>query len=336
VTIRATGVSGDSPFGLPDQQGTASGSGFVVSKDGYVVTNNHVVEGADNVTVQFGDDGETVKADVKGTDPSSDLAVLKVETDSSKLHPVPLGNSSGVNVGDPAVAIGNPFGVGRTVTTGIVSAVGRDIDAPNGFTITDAIQTDASINPGNSGGPLLDANGRVIGVNSQIATGGGRGSVGIGFAVPVNTLKRVLPQLRQGGEVERAFLGVSTTDLTSEARESLNLPVKDGALVAGVTDGSPADKAGLRGARTQTTDGLPIGGDIIVEIDGRKVDGSEDVLAAVEAKKPGDSIDVTYYRGDDKRTAKIELTERPKSAETGQAPQGGGGEGDGGGILPLP
>src|SRR5829696_9355379 len=208
--ISAEGVSGDSesPFGLP-QEGTATGSGFVVDKDGYIVTNAHVVDGADNVTVSFGEESDAVDAEVKGVDTSSDVAVLKVDPAEVKggLTAVPLGNSDSAAVGDPVIAIGNPFGYSRTVTTGIVSGLQREIQAPNGFTIPDVIQTDASINPGNSGGPLLDANGRVIGINSQIATGGGQGSVGIGFSVPINTAKRLLPDLKAGEKIERAYLG---------------------------------------------------------------------------------------------------------------------------------
>ena len=211
VFIEASGVAAEqSPlFGVPPQEGTATGSGFVVDDRGFILTNAHVVDGADEVSVRFEEGEGSVDAELKGIDPSTDLALLKVDPDDAELQPLPLGSSGDVRVGDPVVAIGNPFGFTRTVTTGIVSALQRQIEAPNGFAIPDVIQTDASINPGNSGGPLLDANGRVIGINSQIATGGtGSGSVGIGFAIPINTAKRLLPQLREGGEIERAYLGV--------------------------------------------------------------------------------------------------------------------------------
>ena len=200
VFVSALGVSGDeSIFGTP-QQGTATGSGFVVDDDGTILTNAHVVDGADSVTVSFKDGGKEIDADVKGVDSSTDLAVLKVDpSEVDDLEVLPLGDSSTAEVGDPVIAIGNPFGYSRTVTTGIVSGLQREIEAPNGFQIANVIQTDASINPGNSGGPLLDADGRVIGINSQIATGGGQGSVGIGFAVPVNTAKQLLPQLARAG-----------------------------------------------------------------------------------------------------------------------------------------
>src|SRR5215207_6861273 len=208
VQVRATGVSGDSIFGLPQRE-SASGSGFLVDKDGTILTNAHVVEGAGDVSVKLSEDGDSIPAEVKGRDTSTDLAVLKVDADKVKdLRVLPLGSSKRVEVGDPVVAIGNPFGFQRTVTTGIVSAKQREIEAPNGFPIRNVIQTDASINPGNSGGPLLDADGRVIGITSQIATGGGQGSVGIGFAVPVNLAKSLLPKLKQGGKIERAYLGI--------------------------------------------------------------------------------------------------------------------------------
>ena len=185
---------------------------------------------------------------------------------------MPLGDSSAAEVGDPVVAIGNPFGFTRTVTTGIVSAVAREIKAPNGFSISNVIQTDASINPGNSGGPLMDADGRVIAINSQIATGGGSGSVGIGFAIPINTAKKLLPKLREGGEIERAYLGVEMSAVTADLKRDLNLAAEQGALVTCVVEGGPAEKAGIRGGRTGTATGIPAGGDLIVEVDGKKVE----------------------------------------------------------------
>jgi S1-C subfamily serine protease len=302
---------GSSPFGLPQpDQGTATGSGFVLDKEGYILTNAHVVEGAKDVTVRFGDPRD-VDAKIVGTDLSTDLAVLKIDPDDANLKPLDLGDSNRAQVGDPVVAIGNPFGLDRTVTTGIVSAKQRQITAPNGFSIDNVIQTDAAINPGNSGGPLIDSNGRVIGINSQIATGGGGGSVGVGFAVPSNTAERVIPQLKKGGKVERAYLGVETTDVTEQLAEDLNLPVKQGALIQRVIDGGPADKAGLRGGRTQTTEGIRAGGDLIVKVDGKDVQDAADVAAAIEGKKPGDDVQVEYYRGNDEKSAKVELGKRP-------------------------
>ncbi|HYP47224.1 MAG TPA: trypsin-like peptidase domain-containing protein, partial [Thermoleophilaceae bacterium] len=313
VFIEARGVSGESQFGFPqEQQGTATGSGFVIDREGYIVTNDHVVAGANDVTVRFTEGGKDVKAEVKGRDPSTDLALLKVDPDDAKLVPIPIGDSDAVKVGDPVVAIGNPFGLSRTVTTGIVSAKQRKIGASNGFAITGAIQTDASINPGNSGGPLLDAQGRVIGVNSQIATGGGSGSVGIGFAVPASTIKRVVPDLKKSGAVERPFIGITTTALTEQLADDLNLPAKRGALIVRVEDDSPADKAGLRAGTTETTEGLRIGGDLVVEVDGREIRNPDDVLRALEDNEVGDSIEIEYFRNGDRKTAKLKLADRPK------------------------
>jgi S1-C subfamily serine protease len=326
VFIQAQGVSGDSssPFGLP-QQGTATGSGFVVDKDGTIVTNAHVVEGADKVQVRFDENGEFIDAEVKGVDTSSDIAVLKIDPSSvSDLTPLPLGDSSKLQVGDSVIAIGNPFGYSKTVTTGIVSGLQREIQAPNGFTIPDVIQTDASINPGNSGGPLLDANGRVIGINSQIATGGGQGSVGIGFAVPVNTAKQLLPDLKAGETIEHAYLGVQMQDVTKQLADDLNLASDQGALIVEVTQGSPADKAGLRGGRTETGQGVPAGGDVIVAVDGKSVSDSNEVANAISQKRPGEKAEITYYRGDSKKTVSVELAKRPNSAQQ-SSDQGGGG-----------
>ena len=213
------------------QQGTASGSGIVVSSNGTILTNWHVVENAVKVTVSL-EHGKTVNAQVVGKDPSNDLAVLRIPTEGLTLHPLTLGDSSKAQVGDPVLAIGNPFGLDRTLTTGVVSALQRQITAPNGFTISNVIQTDAPINPGNSGGPLLDASGRVIGINSQIETGGsGDGSVGIGFAVPINTAKTELPQLEKGGTVRGAYLGLTSLTI-DESLAPLNLPVKSGGVGA--------------------------------------------------------------------------------------------------------
>jgi S1-C subfamily serine protease len=339
VFVEARGVSEEpSIFGLPRrEEGVATGSGFVVDRDGTILTNAHVVDGADDVTVRFGESGDSVEADVKGRDPSSDLAVLKVDPDKVKqLDPLPLGRSSEAQVGDPVVAIGNPFGFTRTVTTGIVSALQRQITAPNGFPIRNVIQTDASINPGNSGGPLLDAQGQVIGINSQIATGGSGGSVGIGFAIPIDTAKKLLPTLKKGGKVERAYLGIEMAGVTDRLAEDLNLPVKRGALIQSVTRGGPADDAGLRGGRTPTGEGIVAGGDLIVEVDGKKVRTPDDVANAIAENKPGDEVEVVYYRGRSKRTAKVELGKRPNQLETSGAAPESPPEGGGGQLFPFP
>ena len=318
VFVSAEGVSDEPSVFGPPQQGTATGSGFVVDENGTILTNAHVVDGANRVTVRFTEDGDPVDAEVLGVDTSTDLAVLKVDPgDVDRLDPLPLGDSSKVQVGDPVVAIGNPFGFTRTVTTGIVSALQREIQAPNGFPIRNVIQTDASINPGNSGGPLLDADGRVIGINSQIATGGGQGSVGIGFAVPVNTAKSLLPQLREGEAIERAYLGVQMTEVTEDAATQLDLPTQSGALVTAVTPGGPAADAGLRGAR-----GAALSGDVIVKVDGQEVETPDDVSAAIGQKRPGDTVEIEYLRGGERRTAEVELGTRPAQLPaSGSAPQ---------------
>jgi S1-C subfamily serine protease len=327
VFVQARGVSDESIFGIPQQEGTATGSGFVVDREGTIITNAHVVEGSNEVSVRFEEDGDPVDAEVKGRDPSTDIAVLKVDPDDvENLRPLPLGDSKSVKVGDPVIAIGNPFGFDRTVTTGIVSALQREIEAPNGFPIRNVIQTDASINPGNSGGPLLDAEGRVIGINSQIATGGtSSGSVGIGFAVPVDTAKGLLPKLKEGGRIERAFLGIEMAPVTDQVADDLNLPVKRGALIQTVVPDGPADDAGLKGGRTPTGEGIRAGGDLIVKVDGKAVRSPDDVAAGIADKEPGDEVEVEYYRGDDKKTAKVKLGKRPNRLQQQATPQ-----------LPLP
>jgi S1-C subfamily serine protease len=322
----------DSPFGFPlEQEGLATGSGFVLDKDGYILTNAHVVEGAKNVSIRFDEGGDLIDARVVGRDLSTDIAVLKVNPSDTKLRPLPLGNSSHVQVGDPAIAIGNPFGYDRTVTTGIISALQRQIKAPNGFTITHVIQTDAPINPGNSGGPLLNSRGQVIGINSQIATAGSRGSVGIGFAVPINTAKRVMPQLEQHGRILHAYLGVTTYPLNKDLAAATNLPVDHGALVQSVVPGGPAARAGLKAGRVQTDQGIVLGGDIIVELDGENVAKPEDVAGAINDNKPGESVAIKYYRGDKLISKQVKLGTRPASLDQQQSQQD-----QGGGALPLP
>jgi S1-C subfamily serine protease len=321
VFIQSQGVSDENSFGQ-QQQGTATGSGFVVDQDGTIITNAHVVDGASKVTVSFEEGGEAIDADVKGVDNDADIAVLKINPEGRDLTVLPLGDSSKAQVGDPVVAIGNPFGLQRTVTTGIVSALQRQVDAPSGFPISGVIQTDAAINPGNSGGPLLNARGEVIGINSQIQTGGGQGSVGIGFAVPINVAKKELPQLREGKEVKRAYLGVVMGDLNPTIAKQLGVPVDQGAVVTDVTSGSPADKANLKSGDSTTGKGA----DVIVAIDGKKVTGAEDVVQAVAQKSPGDSVTVEFYRGKAKHTETVKLGERPDNvSSTQQSPNGGGG-----------
>ncbi|MBX5441681.1 MAG: trypsin-like peptidase domain-containing protein [Solirubrobacteraceae bacterium] len=315
VFIRAQIVGeSESPFGLQPQQGEATGSGFVIDEDGDILTNAHVVDGAVKVTVQF-DDDRTVDARIVGKDVSTDLALLRVDPDGLDLHPIPFGSSKDLKVGDPVLAIGNPFGLDRTLTTGVVSALQRQITAPNGFAIRDVIQTDAAINPGNSGGPLLDAAGHVIGINSQIATSGG-GNVGIGFAVPIETAQEVLPALKQGKPVERAYLGVSSRTIDGSLAGA-GLPVKRGALIQTVEQGSAADKAGLRAggisAQLATGESVQLGGDIIVAIDGKEITSSDEVAEAISARKPGDKVKITFVRDGVRKTVEATLGNRPDS-----------------------
>ncbi|MBD0347916.1 MAG: trypsin-like peptidase domain-containing protein [Thermoleophilia bacterium] len=310
VSTRTIAVEPQDPFGFfsgpPEQQGL--GSGFVIDKTGHIVTNFHVVDRADEIRVSFSNN-ESVKATVVGTDPSTDLAVLKVATDSRALTPLVLGNSDSVRVGDEVVAIGNPLGYQRTVTSGIVSAVGRSIQAPDQRLIDQAIQTDAAINQGNSGGPLLDAAGRVIGVNTQIATQTG-GNVGLGFAVPINTVKDVAAQLIAKGKVEHAALGIYAQPITEEIAELFRLPVDKGLLVTEVFEGSGAERAGLRaGTKRVQVEGFEyvIGGDIIVEADGRPVSSVEELRRAISRKEPGDSMELEIYRDDERQTLDVKL-----------------------------
>jgi S1-C subfamily serine protease len=329
VFVRAEVVrQAATPFDLfpQDQQSEATGSGFVIDNNGDILTNNHVVEGATKVTVQFADK-HTVKATVVGKDPSTDLALLRVDPEGLQLDPLPLGSSKDVQVGDPTIAIGNPFGLDRTLTTGVVSALQREIRAPNGFAIKDVIQTDAAINPGNSGGPLIDAAGRVIGINSQIETGGGsNGNVGIGFAIPIDTAKKILNDLKSGAAVQRAYLGVTSTTIDGSLAP-LGLPAKHGSLVQSVTKGSPAEKAGLRaGDINAQVQGQPIvlGGDIITKIDGTPVKSSDQLATTVSDHKPGDKIKLTVLRDGKHRTIEVTLGNRPADLQVAQPAQPGG------------
>jgi S1-C subfamily serine protease len=289
------------------------GSGFVIDKAGHIVTNFHVVRGATKVLVAFSSDDQ-IAGTVVGLDPSTDIAVLKIETHASALSPLELGNSDAVRVGDTVYAIGNPFGYVRTLTSGIVSAVQRQIKAPNSLTIDNVIQTDASINHGNSGGPLLDAAGRVIGVTSQIyAENSQQGNLGIGFAVPVNTVRNIAAQIISTGKVAHAYLGVSTASITKQLAKLYNLP-SAGLLVGQVDGNGPAKKAGLVGGTTDVVVGgesYQLGGDVIVTVDGAPVSAFEQLRDAIARKKPGDKIKLGTVRNGSAKSVTVTLGQAP-------------------------
>ena len=280
--------------------GEAQGSGFVFDTDGHVVTNQHVVAEAGTITVRFSD-GSTHSARLVGADPSTDLAVIQVDAPEALLEPLELGDSAAVEVGDAVVAMGSPFGFEGTVTSGIVSALHRQMTAPNNFTILDSIQTDAAINHGNSGGPLLDTHGRVIGVNAQIESESG-GNDGVGFAIPSNTVRAIVTQIIETGEAEHAYLGIQMTE------------VEDGVAVTEVRPGTPADDAGLQAATGTTTENgrqVPTGGDVIVEFDGREVTSSAELQSAVDSKRPGDTVTLTVLRDGEPTSVEVTLATRP-------------------------
>jgi S1-C subfamily serine protease len=293
------------------QDGQALGSGFVIDKLGHLITNFHVVDGANEVFVNFSGN-DRMKAEIVGTDPSTDIAVLKIDANARALTPLPLGNSDAVRVGDSVVAIGNPFGLDRTVTAGIVSALQREIVAPDGYLIDKVIQTDASINKGNSGGPLLNARGEVIGVNSQIESESG-GNVGIGFAVPTNTVREVASELIENGKIEHPYLGVRMQTIDEALADFAEVP-KRGVLVTEVVPGSPAEEAGLEGGDASVVvDGQTyrLGGDVIVRIGDRTVTSADEVQDIVTAKNPGDKLSLELDREGTKRTVTVTLGRRP-------------------------
>jgi putative serine protease PepD len=300
ITARGVSSSGDQgggPFGPPSQsQTTAAGSGSVLDGNGRILTAAHVVQGASSIKVTF-QDGTTRTATVLGTDQSTDIALLKVDPSGLTLHPLALGSSKSLSVGDSLAVIGDPFQYSRSLSTGVVSGLDRTIGATNGFSIAHAIQTDASLNPGNSGGPVLDARGRLVGIADQIATGGSasQSSSGVGFAVPIDLVKSELSQLERGAAVRHAYLGVETGDATSG----------NGALVGSVQGGGPAAAAGLRS------------GDVVTAFDGSPVHGSNDLVAAITSHKPGDRVTMTVRRGSNRLNITATLATQPRQTSTG-------------------
>jgi S1-C subfamily serine protease len=319
VQITATSVSQVStdPFNLlptTPQTSESLGSGFVIDKAGHIVTNYHVIQGAKKVQVSFSGQDE-ITATVVGKDPSTDVAILKIDAHARALTPLELGNSDAVVVGDPVDAIGNPFGFTRTLTTGVVSAVQREIEAPNSLPIDHAIQTDAAINHGNSGGPLIDSHGRVIGVTSQISTGttGGQGNVGIGFAIPINTVRNVAAQIISSGKALHAFLGLDAAPVTPQLARLFHLPSSSGLLIQDVQAGSGADKAGLKAGKTAVVvqgESYQVGGDMIVAIDGTPVTTYQQLRDAISQRKPGDKLKLEIYRNGSKKTVTAKLGQR--------------------------
>jgi 2-alkenal reductase len=329
VTVISIFKGGDGGIlgGDSSDRGAAEGSGFVVSGSGEVITNAHVVKQGDaaplkpasEVYVEFGD-GNQVPAVVRGSDPNSDIALLKVKPDGLRLRPLELGSTNGLVVGSPVAAIGSPFGEPQSLSVGVISALDRSIESlTKGFQISGAVQTDAAINHGNSGGPLVDGRGVVLGVNAQIRSTGGGGE-GVGFAIPADVVKRAIGQLRETGQVEYAYLGVSTVPLFPQLVARFHLPVKRGAWVQEVVSGGPAAKAGLdAGSREQRFQARPYrpGGDVIVQIGGRRVTAPSDVSGAVAALNPGQKVRIVVVHADGRRETKtVALGERPTAARS--------------------
>ena len=298
------------PFGPPGTEVQRSlGSGFVIDKAGYIVTNYHVVGDAQSVHVSFSNN-DSMKAEVIGKDPATDVALLKVQASSRALKPLPLGDSDGIHVGDQVAAIGNPLGLDRSITLGIVSALHRSLTSPEGTPIDRVIQTDAALNHGNSGGPLLNAQGRVVGVSSAISTGdtGSEGNIGIGFAIPINTVRDVVAELKAQGHVDHPYLGVVTRPVSTTMARVFNL--RRGLLVESVAAGSGADRAGLHGGTSQVVvegESYQLGGDVITKADGMAITSMERLREIISQHKPGDSLSVVFYRGTEPLKAEVKL-----------------------------
>jgi S1-C subfamily serine protease len=311
VNVTSTAVQMDFFFNAFPAQG--SGSGSVIDMKGHILTNNHVVANAQKLEVTLGDESKW-PAKLVGSDPDSDLAVIKIEAPREKLKVIPMGDSKQLRIGQKVLAIGNPFGLQRTLTTGIISSLGRTIRSEIGTLMEEIIQTDAAINPGNSGGPLLDSQGEIIGINSAIISPSG-GSVGIGFAIPVNTAKRLIPELLAKGYVTYPYIGATILSLFPDVAKYLKLKVERGAMISEVVKGGPADKAGLKGGNQKIQVGNTIliaGGDIVVKVDQHEVKTNDELIRYIREKKPGDTIVLHVYRKGDFLDVKVTLGERPR------------------------
>jgi len=312
VFITSRVIVRDFFMGLVPQEGT--GSGFVIDKEGHIITNNHVVENADRIMVTL-DDDTSVEAALVGTDPANDVAVVRIDVPADKLRPVELGSSADLRVGQTAIAIGNPFRLERTLTTGVISSLGRPLEAEGGRMIYDVIQTDAAINPGNSGGPLLDLNGRVIGVNTAIVSPSG-GSIGLGFAVPVDTVKRVATAILENGYYPHPWLGITGISIVPELADALDLPAERGVLVIEVAPGQAAARAGIRGGERRVRVGdyiVPLGGDILAGIDGTQIRSMEDLVKYLETRTAvGQTVELTIIRDGREEVVRVTLGEQPR------------------------
>lgn len=311
VNITSIAVQLDFFFNPFPTQG--SGSGSIIDLKGHILTNHHVVANAQKLEVTLAD-GSKWPAKLVGSDPDNDLAVIKIDAPREKLKVIPMGDSKNLRIGQKVLAIGNPFGLERTLTTGVISSLGRTIRSDAGYLIEDVIQTDAAINPGNSGGPLLNSEGEIIGINTAIISPSG-GSVGIGFAIPVNTAKRVIPELISKGYVSYPYIGATIQSLIPEIAQFLKLKVDRGAMIAEVVKGGPADKAGLKGGTQRVQVGnmiVIVGGDVVVKADQQEIKTHDDLIRYIREKKPGDTILLKVYRKGDFKEIKVTLGERPR------------------------
>ncbi len=311
VNITSVVVQRDFFFNPIPREG--AGSGSIIDTNGHILTNHHVIRDSTKLEVTLSD-GSKWPAKFVGADPDNDLAVIKVDAPKEKLTVIPMGDSSELQIGQKVLAIGNPFGLGQTLTTGIISSLGRSIRSEAGTLIEDVIQTDAAINPGNSGGPLLDSKGRIIGINSAIISPTGA-SVGIGFAIPANTAKRIIPELISKGHVSYPWIGASVYPLIPEFAKVLGVKVERGAVIAEVVGGGPADRAGLRGGNRRVQVGnsvIPVGGDVITEMDGKKVISSDDLIRMIRDHRPGDRVELKALRRGNFLRIKVTLGEKPR------------------------